>query len=381
MKKFLCISIIIFSIALQLWAAGDISFIALGDVHYDRLEFHDLDWLKNTWHNRDDYRQVTEEYVVYTDSYWDRRIEVLQYQTKQFQPPIAAVVQLGDIMEGLAGSPALAEKMNHGAVDALIKADLSVPWVLVKGNHDGWYGPGEPEAYRRIFMPFVNSQLGTHTKDGFYTYSVGPVEFICCPYTDDRDYLVQFVEKSLNKSKAQYKFVAMHTPVIPVTGRCWDIYNFRTANKHNNDQRERLLGVLAKYKAIVLCAHLHRYSLVSRSTSEGPVIQIMLNSVIRQSDANGPYWQTTEYGPSLVDLEPQFSPETRGQRRQALAEEAKYVTAFNLADMPGYAIISAYGDKDRLLLKAYSGLNKEPIFQVNLTELFKADSNEPACKN
>lgn len=117
------------------------------------------------------------------------------------------------------------------------------------------------------------------------------------------------------------------------------------------------------------------------STDEGPVVQIMLNSVIRQSDARGPYWQTTEYGPSLVDLEPQFSPETRGQRRQALAEEAKYVTAFNLADMPGYAIISAYGDKDRLLLKIYSGLNKEPIFQVNLTGLFKADSNEPACKN
>lgn len=379
MKKFLCVCLIIFSMfsaTTWLWAGDDISFIALGDLHYDRLEFHDLDWLKNTWHNRDDYRQVTEEYVVYTNNYWDKRIEVLQYQTKQFQPTVKAVVQLGDILEGLAGSPALAEKMNQGTIDAIKKADLSVPWVLVKGNHDGWYGPGEPEAYRQIFMPFVNSLLGTNTENGFYTYSVGPVEFICCPYSDDRDYLVKFVEEALTKSKAKYKFVALHTPIIPVTGRCWDLYNYRIADEHNNAQRDKLLKLLAKHKAIVLCAHLHRYSLVSRSTGEGPVIQIMLNSVVRQSDANSPYWKTNEYGPSLVDLEPQFSPETEVQRCQALAEEAKYITSFTLADMPGYAIISAYGDEDKLLLNVYAGLNKEPIFKVNLTEQLNASASE-----
>jgi 3',5'-cyclic AMP phosphodiesterase CpdA len=306
---------------------------------------------------------------------------VLRYQTKQYQPPVAAVVQLGDLMEGLAGRAALAEKMNQGTIDAIRKADLPVPWVLVKGNHDGWYGPGEPEAYRRIFIPFVNSQLGTHTKNGFYTYSVGPVEFICCPYSDDRDYLVQFVEKSLAKSRAKYKFVALHTPIIPVTGRCWDLYSFKTANEHNNQQRDKLLRLLARHKAIVLCAHLHKYSLVRRSTEEGPVVQIMLNSVIRQSDANGPYWQTTEYGPSLIALEPQFAPETQDQRRRALVEEAKYITKFYLADMPGYGIISAYSNEDRLLLKVYSGLNKEPLFEVNLTELLTAVSNESAGKN
>ena len=372
MKTFLCIYLIIFSSALQLWAAGDISFIALGDAHYDKLEFHDLDWLKNKWRNPDDYRQVTQEYTVYTAKYWDKLIETLRYQTKQYQPPVAAVVQLGDLMEGLAGNPEHARKMAQGAVDALRKADLPVPWVLVKGNHDGWYGPGEPEAYRQIIVPFINSQLGIHTKDSFFTYSAGPIEFICCPDSNDRDYIVDFLEKSLTKSKAKYKFVAMHTPVIPVTGRCWDIYNFKTANEHNNAQRDRLLRLLAEHKAIVLCAHLHKYSLVKRLTDEGPVVQIMLNSVIRQSDVNSPYWQTTEYGPSLVDLEPNFSPETRLQRRHALTQEAKYVTKFYLADMPGYAVISAYGNEDRLLLNVYSGFNKEPVFQVNLTELLKS---------
>jgi len=72
-------------VALQLWAAGDISFIALGDWHYDKLEFHDLDRLKNKWYNPDDYRQVTQEYTVYTEKYWDKFVETLRYQTKQYQ--------------------------------------------------------------------------------------------------------------------------------------------------------------------------------------------------------------------------------------------------------------------------------------------------------
>lgn len=378
MKNFLCLCLIVLFSALPLCSAKDISFIALGDLHYDLLEFHDLDWVKTKWRNPDDHRQITQEYTVYTAKHWDGLIDVLRYQTKQYQPPVAAVVQLGDMMEGIAGSPALAEKMNRGTIDAIKKADLPVPWVIIKGNHDGKYGPGEAEAYDKIFVPFVNAQLGTDSKDSFYTYSVGPVEFICCPDTEDRDYLVKFVEKSLKKSKAKYKFVALHSPIIPVTGRCWDLYMYRISNKHNDAQRDKLLNLLAKHKAVVLCAHLHKYSVVRRVTDNGPVVQVMLISVIRDSNVTGPYWQTDQYGPSLVDLDPKFSPETQDQRRAALAKEAKYVTKFYLADMPGYGIISAYGDEDKLTLDVYSGLGKEPIFKVNLTELLKADNKEPA---
>lgn len=371
MNKKIVISALILFTALRLCSAGNVSFIALGDLHYDKLEFHDLDWLKNKWRNPDDYRQVTQEYTVYTEKNWDSLIAVLKYQIKEYQPKVSAVVQLGDLMEGLAGSPAYAEKMAKGTVKALEEADLNIPWVLIKGNHDGWYGPGEPNAYKQIVVPFLNSKLGIQTENSFYTYSIGPVEFICCPDFPDRDYVVQFIEDSLTKSKAKYKIVAIHTPIIPVTGRCWDLFNFKTANEHNNTQRAKLLGLLAKHKAIVLCAHLHRYSLVKRSTKDGPVVQIMLNSVIRKSDANSPYWQTEKYGSSLVELEPQFAPETKEKRKSALAEEAKYIDKFYLADMPGYAVISAFANEDKLLLNVYCGLNKEPFFTENLSELLK----------
>lgn len=352
-------------------AVEDISFIALGDLHYDKLEFHDLDWLKNKWRNPDDYRQITQEYVVYTEKHWDSLIDILRHQSKEYQPKISAIVQLGDLMEGLAGSPEYAEKMAKGAINAIEAADLNVPWVLVKGNHDGWYGPGEPEAYKKIIAPYVNSKLNVNAENSFYTYSIGPVEFICCPDFHDRDYIVNFIEDSLIKSKAKYKFVLIHTPIIPVTGRCWDVFNYRTANEHNNSQREKLLNLLAHHKAIILCAHLHRYSIVKRSTNQGPVVQIMLNSVIRQKDLNAPYWKTEEYGANLVDIEPQFDPEHKKQRKIALAKEAKYIEKFYLADMPGYAVISAFANEDRLIMKVYCGLNEEPVFTINLSELLK----------
>jgi hypothetical protein len=39
------------------------SFLVLGDLHYDLLEDHDMEWLRQ---KPDDLRQVTEEYTVYT---------------------------------------------------------------------------------------------------------------------------------------------------------------------------------------------------------------------------------------------------------------------------------------------------------------------------
>lgn len=40
------------------------SFLVLGDVHYDLLENHDMNWLSK---KPDDLRQVTKEYTIYSN--------------------------------------------------------------------------------------------------------------------------------------------------------------------------------------------------------------------------------------------------------------------------------------------------------------------------
>ena len=223
-------------------SAADMSFVVLGDMHYDKLEFHDLEWVKTKWVNPDDHRQITQEYTVFTARNWDKLINAIGRRIKEDNPPVKALVQLGDVMEGIGGSPELARKMNLGVVKALSEPNFSAPWMLIKGNHDGHYGPGEAEAYKEIFIPFRNKQLGIDTNSISFRYKIGDVEFFCPDSEMGIDNLIAYLEKGFNSSSAKYKFVAMHIPVIPVTGRCWDVFGIKDMNERARNQ-DKLLGI------------------------------------------------------------------------------------------------------------------------------------------
>jgi hypothetical protein len=139
--------------------------------------------------------------------------------------------------------------------------------------------------------------------------------------------------------------------------------------RQDPDRRIKLLEVIARYKAIVLCAHLHRYAVVSRNTPNGPVVQVMVNSVIKDRNFVKPVRMITEYGPSLAENVPAWQPETLETRKAILAEEAKYVTFFKQTDLPGYAIIKTDGGKGTVQLEYYAAFGKAPYNKINLTKL------------
>lgn len=357
-------------------SAADMSFVVLGDMHYDKLEFHDLEWIKTKWVNPDDHRQITQEYTVFTARNWDKLINAIGRRIKEDNPPVKALVQLGDVMEGIGGSPELARKMNLGVVKALSEPNFSAPWMLIKGNHDGHYGPGEAEAYKEIFIPFRNRQLGIDTNSISFRYKIGDVEFFCPDSEMGIDNLIAYLEKGFNSSSAKYKFVAMHIPVIPVTGRCWDVFGIKDMNERARNQ-DRLLGLIASNKAIVLCAHLHRYSVVKRETNQGPVVQVMVNSVIRDSNHPEPYSFSKEYGPQLVDAEPQHAPQTAELRKSVLSREGKYVTDFRIADLPGLAVLTIAGDK--INLKVYRGTTDTIQEELDLSAMLNQKQDKAAA--
>jgi 3',5'-cyclic AMP phosphodiesterase CpdA len=357
--------------------AANMSFVVLGDVHYDKLEFHDLDWVKTKWVNPDDYRQITQEYTVFTARNWDKLMKAVGRRIEQDNPPVRGILQLGDLMEGIAGSPELAKKMEYGTIRALKEPNFPVPWILVKGNHDGRYGPGEAEAYHQILIPFRNKQLDINTPSISFRYRVGDVEFFCPDSEAKFDELADFLEKGLTESNAKFKFVALHIPVIPVTGRCWDVFGIKDM-KARAERQQRLLGIIAKNRAIVLCGHLHRYCVVRRQTPQGPVVQAMVISVIRDSNSPGPYWYTKDFGPELVDRESNFAPNTQERRREILKQEAKYITDFRLADLPGYALLTI--KDDRVILKMYRGVSDTMQEQVDLTQMLQKAPTETEMK-
>lgn len=360
--KFVLFFILVFSLSFQPLVAQESSFLVLGDIHYDLLEDHDMNWLQT---KPDDLRQVTKEYTVYTKTNWSDFAGILRQKAETVTPPLKAVIQLGDLSEGLAGSGQKAEQMAGDAMKAIEAVNMPVPWILTKGNHD-ITGPGAVEAFQKFYVPMIRKQTkNPEIQNASYSYTVGDVQITCLDPWDKNTDMVSFLEKELSKSNAKFKFVAIHEPVIPVTERCWQTL------KNNPEQREKLLEVIARHKAIVLTAHLHRYSVVSRKTPFGPVVQVMVVSVIKDKNYLVPSHVITEYGPSLAENMPGWQPETLEARKAILANEAKYVSFFKQTDLPGYAIIKTDSKKGTVKLEYYAAFGKEPYDSIDLTSLQK----------
>ena len=348
---------------------ASMSFIVLGDLHYDKLEYHDMEWLAT---KPGDLKQVTDTYVPNTEKNWDDLMNVLKRRIETFAPPVKAVVQLGDLAEGLAGTPEKADLMASGTIATLRATALQVPWLLAGGNHD-ITGPGAKEALAKHYVPFIREETGNAQINSVtYTYRIGNAQFVMIDPWDSSVDAGAFVEKSFAGSDAKYRFVVMHEPAIPATERCW--HYLRRAP----EQREKFLEVLARNKAIVLAAHLHRYSVIRRETPFGPIVQVMAISVVGNKRASKPSYTfgTSDYGPGLVDRKADYEPATAESRKAMLTEEAKYVTFYQMCDLAGYGIISIDDAKEEVILRYYAAFQNDPYDTVNLTELYRNNSKE-----
>ena len=352
---------VIFSIISLNCYPQESSFIVLGDIHYDLLEDHDMAWLGT---KPDDLRQVTKEYTVSTEKHWDDFMAILKERIRTTNPEIKAVVQAGDLSEGLAGTPGKAMQMASNVIKAVDDAKLGVPWIIAKGNHD-ITGPGSVEAFSRFYVPAFRKYTGNNNiRNASYSYRSGNVQFTCIDPWDKENDMIEFLEKELSSSDAKFKFVVVHEPVIPVTERCWHLL------RREPGRRQRLLEVIAKNKAIVLTAHLHKYSVVSRTTSYGPIVQVMTVSVIRDRNYTKPDKVITKYGSSIAEALPEWEPATLEARKKMLADEAAYVTYYKQSDLPGYSLIRINEKKNSVILEYYAAFGKKPFDKVNLSALF-----------
>lgn len=359
MKIILILSFLTLCLHFQLTAQKN-SLLVLGDLHYDLLEDHDMDWLQN---KPGDLRQVTKEYTVYTEKYWDDFMMALKKRAKQNVPQVKAIIQLGDLSEGLAGSDEKARQMASNTMIALDKTEMQAPWILTKGNHD-ITGPGAEKAFQEFYVPMIQKQTkNPEINNSSYSYRYDNVQITCIDPWDKEIDMTDFLESELSASNAKYKFIAIHEPVIPVTERCW--HTLRKDEK----KREKLLEVIAKNNAVVLCGHLHRYSVVRRDTKFGPVVQVMVISVIKDRNYQQPTKVITEYGPSLAENVPDWQPETLDDRKQMLAEEAKYVSYYKQTDLPGYAVINIDEKEDKIILEYYAAFGEKPYDTINLKKL------------
>lgn len=342
----------------------DISFLLLGDIHYDLLEDHDMTWLST---KPDDLRQVTEEYSVFTKNTWPEFSRTISRKVQKHQPVIKAILQMGDLSEGLAGSPQKAIQMANSAFNAVNKMDLKIPFIMTKGNHD-ITGPGAKEAFEKVYLPNMAKLAGHKAlRSANYTTTIDDVLFVCYDPWERNPEGLQQLEKLLTDSKASYKFVMLHEPVIPVNERCWHVF------RQDNAKREQLLQIIASQRAIILCAHLHVYSVVCRNTSWGPIVQILTNSVVKDKKMLSPKNVVTDYSNKLVTSHPQWQPSTLQQRIEWIDKETPHIRFFKQMDLPGYGVLSIDKENNNIQLEYYAAFGEEPYDTINISELLTSN--------
>lgn len=358
LRIFLLISFCTFFLHVHSFAQQS-SFIVLGDLHYDLPEDHDMNWFRN---KPDDVRQI-KEYSAWTKQNWSPFMALLKEKVLNNRPPVKALIQLGDLSEGLAGTEGKAAQMASDVMKAVEETQMPVPWIIAKGNHD-ITGPGAVKAFQEYYVPMFRKQTNNQKiNNANYSYRYNNVQITCIDPWDKETDMVAFLDKELSESDAKFKFVAVHEPVIPVTERCWHVL------KNEQQKREKLLEIIAKNKAIVLCGHLHKYSVVSRETKFGPVVQVMVISVVKDRNYIKPTKVINEYGASLAENVPEWQPKTMDARKNILSEEANYVTYFKQTDLPGYAIVTVDEKENKIQMEYYAAFGKKPYDKIDLTKL------------
>lgn len=339
------------------------AFLLLGDLHLDRLDHHDMTWLKTEKPN--DIRQV-ENYSRITREIAPALFAEMKEHTVA-NPRIAFTTHIGDFVEGLAGTPALALRQAHESLALVSAHGPAKPFLFCKGNHD-ITGPGADTAWRDVLLPAVVKQApgGVSTNKGS-CFTVKHGKDTLFAYYDAYDAAsLDWLESSLAKRTEKHLFVVIHPPVVPYSARSdWHLF----AKPSEAPQRERLLNLLGKNRAIVLCGHLHKYGTVVRETPKGRFVQVATISVILKTDTAPKNLREglAAYGPDMVTLEPDFSPKTLDNRKELLKAEAPFIRHFEYADAPGYGVVSVEGDT--VLLDLYAGLGKRKWRSVDLSGL------------
>jgi UDP-2,3-diacylglucosamine pyrophosphatase LpxH len=338
------------------------SFALLGDLHLDRLEHHDMEWLRREKPN--DVRQV-EDYSRITREVMPGLFAEVKEQLAARQGAVFTV-HVGDLVEGLCGTPELARVHCRDAVTLVRETKLGTPFLFCKGNHDVT-GPGSVEAFDQVLLPFLSDGAGKELRTSCYTVERGDALFVY--YDAYRRDSLDWLEKTLEGRRARHLFFVIHPPVVPFGARStWHVF----ARPEQREQRERLLRVLGRHRAIVLCGHLHKFGTVVRKTEEGPFVQLMVSSILSRP-AVEPRDQVSgvdRYGPDLVNLEPSFQPESVPQRREMLSAERPFVRQFEYANAPGYAMVEVDGGTVRA--NVYCGLGKRLWKPLDLSGLLNA---------
>ncbi|HSI13726.1 MAG TPA: metallophosphoesterase [Chthoniobacter sp.] len=347
------------------------SFPLLGDLHFDKLEHHDMAWLdekkKGDLGQIRNYSRITAEIMPQLFAAVKATVADLN-RTAETRVPF--VLQVGDLVEGLCGSEERAARQDQEALEFVRSAELGVPFIFTKGNHDVT-GDGAPQAFAHVCQKFLGDQPVNFTGEGkpasANNYTIEHGDALFCVFDAYEAQSLEWLEAALARRTARHCFVVIHPPVVPYGARAtWHLYG----SARDQAKREKLLEMLGKQNAFVLGGHIHKFNTLTRTTPKGgKFVQLAVSSVI-----NSPAVKVKDtlsgvaaYNGDQIRVEPAFSPDTEPQRRAVYEAEGPFVKSFEYADLPGYAVVDV--TPTRVTARVFAGVSRELWRTVDLTGL------------
>ena len=265
MKKLLYLVLLsFFCLAVKAEDTGAYRVLILGDVHYDRADLHkDPDYGKNNkshGRNLKMWKKATPELLTLAGKCADAEHPVF-------------VVQLGDIIQGGAGTRELRLRMlkdGHAAVKAYFP---KTPLLLVRGNHDVHKSDRRgSDPVDMLARPPVVDELGVESyENGCFAIRRGRDLFIAVNGFIPADQVVTFVRKSLEaNADARFVFFMTHLPLLPVSIN----QPFWLVPGHLE-----IAELLEKRPSLIFAAHTHIPSIAERITERGHLTQIVVSSM------------------------------------------------------------------------------------------------------
>ena len=243
--------------------------LVLGDTHYDALKFH-----------------RSKAATANKGSEQSRNLKMWRGASQQLltaagrraaEVKAVCAFQLGDIAQGDADGPELMRDML-GEAYSTVGGFLPVPLFPVKGNHDirlrGLSGKGgnDHAPYREAILPGLSRMLGVPPLDrANYTLVLGEDLYIVIDGFYPAKDCAAFVRRSLEEHPhARYVFLLTHLPVLPASagGPFWLLPG-----------HYEIAALLETRPSVILAAHTHNYSLATRTTRRGKVVQLITTSM------------------------------------------------------------------------------------------------------
>lgn len=112
---------------------------------------------------------------------------------------------------------------------------------------------------------------------------------------------------------------------------------------------------------------------IYRDTPWGPIVQILVNSVIKDKNMLVPKNVVADYGPEFVTAHPQWQPSTLQQRMEWIDKETPHIRFFKQMDLPGYGILSIDKENNKMQLEYYAAFGEKPYDTVNISELLTSN--------